>query len=229
MPLFIDPLGSKRIGLINYSTGNTASVAYFLERLDLSYVVVSTAADLSFCDAAILPGVGHFHTACQSLRASGLFYELQRLSSLDFPLIGICLGFQLMTLGSEESSIDSGLGIFPFHTFEIKPKSPNFKVPHIGWNSLDASISGKPLFQHIDPCESFFFYANRFGVRPNSSCSVDQTKYTHSGQWLAVAHQGNSLGVQFHPEKSRSNGYLIMKNFFKLAFNSDRYFKSLSS
>ena len=111
-----DSFTSKKIGIIDYSTGNTASIGYFLDRLGLSYALISTPRDLNHIDAAILPGVGHFHTACQSLRESGLFIELQRLSASSFPLIGICLGFQLMTMGSEESPHDSGLEIFPFKT-----------------------------------------------------------------------------------------------------------------
>ena len=209
----------KKIGIVNYSTGNTASVGYFLDRLGLDHQLVSTPDDLIHCDAAILPGVGHYHTAYQSLMSSGLFAEIKRLSGVGFPVIGICLGFQLMTLGSEESPFDPGLNIFPFSTVEIKPQLPNFKVPHIGWNSLDVTTSDTPLFHQIIPGVSRFFFANRFGVKLNTSSNVSQALYTHSGQWIAIAHSGNALGLQFHPEKSRSNGYTIVNNFFNLVFN----------
>ena len=134
-----DSLHSKKIGILDYSTGNTSSVGYFLDRLGFSHALISTPGDLIDCDAAILPGVGHFHTACQSLRESGLFNELKCLSDAGFPLIGICLGFQLMTMGSEESPNDPGLEIFPFNTFEIKPSLPNFRfliLAGILWRAL---------------------------------------------------------------------------------------------
>ena len=94
-------------------------------RLGLDSQLVSPD-DLIQCDAAILPGVGHFHTAHQSLMSSGLFSEIKRLSVVGFPIIGICLGFQLMTLGSEEAPFDPGLNIFPYSTVEIKPQFTYF-------------------------------------------------------------------------------------------------------
>ena len=82
--------------------------------------------------------------------SSGLFSEIKRLSVVGFPIIGICLGFQLMTVGgSEEAPFDPGLNIFPYSTVEIKPQFPIFKVPHIGWNSLDLTKSDTPLFHQI--------------------------------------------------------------------------------
>ena len=129
-----------KIGIVDYVTGNIASLEMALAELDVTTVSIGSAADFACVDAAILPGVGHFGPAAFSLENSGLRKSLLKLIDQGFPVLGICLGFQLLTASSEEAPGVDGLGVLPGFTQRLRPVNSRIhKVPHLGWNLIRPS------------------------------------------------------------------------------------------
>jgi len=206
-------LNVSRIGILNYGTGNLSSVQKsFSEILECPSVVVSPA-DLESIDALVLPGVGHFGFAMRYLIETGLFAYLPSIIKDGLPTLGICLGFQLMCEYSEEDLTVRGLGLLPFGVSRLssQPKT-NVKVPQIGWNSVKPTVRRSSLFEGIDRDETFFYFANSFGVRVSETPMIN-TVYSHGDHYFASLESASIFGVQFHPEKSGEQGLKVLENF----------------
>jgi glutamine amidotransferase len=207
-----------KVGIVNYSTGNIHSVTNALDRIGSDHTIVREPQDLKKCDALIMPGVGHFHTAIQSLIFTGLDQAIYDSSSTGLPILGICLGFQLLTQSSDESPHESGLGLFPTRTVRLDPDDTTIhKVPHIGWNSLETDHNWPIILKDLESHDFCFYFANKYAVLPMQAFSCDQALYKHEKSWVAAASSKNVFGVQFHPEKSGNLGEKLLLNFLAYA------------
>lgn len=219
--LYAEPHGdgkivSKSVAIVDYGTGNIASLDQAFAAIGASAFLASTPNQLLAADAVVLPGVGHFGPASHALVSSGLGSELCRLLQAGLPCLGICLGFQLLTRSSAEAPGQPGLGLLPLHTVRIAPTNPRrHKVPHLGWNSLTTPAGEPSLLAGIAPERRLFYFANAYAVAPASAPSSPEAHYTHDQPWLALVQQGSIHAVQFHPEKSRVQGLQLLRNFLE--------------
>ncbi len=196
------------IGIVNYGAGNIFSLTAALDRLNLSYGMIKTAEDFEKYDRYIIPGVGHAGSAMKKLEDTGL---VPAITALRKPVLGICVGMQLLTTHSEEG--DSALiGIIPLKTRLFSDKL-NVKVPHTGWNKVFHS-SNDSLFSEIAPGTHFYFVHSYF-IEFNSIFTIALAEY--GIKFSAVIQKDNFYGVQFHPEKSGIAGEQLLKNFAHLA------------
>jgi glutamine amidotransferase len=197
------------IALIKYRAGNIASVSNALDRLGADYFLAETPQELDKADGVIFPGVGHANAAMESLRERGIDEWLKQTKK---PVLGICVGMQLLFETSTEGNT-IGLGVIPggLQRFE----SSTEKVPHMGWNTINAH-SDHPLLKGIEPDEHVYFVHSFYA--PENSYSIASCDYIHP--FIAVVSKDNYMGVQFHPEKSGSTGAKFLQNFLNHVYNT---------
>ena len=206
------------ICLVDYGTGNIASLGMALADLDASTSLVSSPGSLATADAVILPGVGHFGPAASALAASGVRDTLLSLIGQGLPALGICLGFQLLTTASEEAPGVDGLGLLPGVTQRLRPRNTQLhKVPHLGWNHVQAAADPPRLLHGLAADQQLFYFANAYGVAVIPEPPSCHAVYRHEVPWLGLVEQDSVFGVQFHPEKSRSQGLQVLRNFLAVA------------
>ncbi len=228
------------IAVVDYHKGNLLSVQRGLEALGASVLVTDDAAAIARADAIVLPGVGAFADAAESMRALGQLTAVRERIALGVPFLGICLGMHLMfeegTEGApqeddEESSHNAqGLAVLPGVVDRMPRRDAQgraHKVPHVGWNQVVPPADGKnaagrpaeaafasPLFAGIDPGE--FFYFTHSYVVPDGPFSIAET--THATAFPCAVQYGDAaFGVQFHPEKSSDAGSKLLGNFIAIA------------
>lgn len=194
------------IAVVDYGAGNLKSVANAVKYLGFNARITRDSRELELADAIILPGVGAFPDASERLRASGLDYVLKDQSTKK-PLLGICLGMQLLFDGSNEVRPCKGLGLIPGWVSKIET---NRKLPHIGWNSL-AFQNDSPIFSGLEDGAYVYFVHSFCGLAKQESYVTARTEYGPSV--IAAVGQGNAYGCQFHPEKSGEIGLQILRNF----------------
>ncbi len=203
------------IGIIDYGMGNLLSVEKAFRYIGQDVVVSSDAAQLKKADKIVLPGVGAFDDALYNLKKAGVQDVIYEAVSDQKPFLGICLGMQLLFDSSEETSQDTpskGLGILPGSILKI-PAKPGYKVPQIGWNSIQLDPKC-PLFDGIDQGSYVYFVHSYYLKAKNRGDVVATVDYSVP---LDVAVWHNSVfAVQFHPEKSGEVGLSILKNFVKM-------------
>ncbi len=192
-----------KVAIIKYNAGNTQSVIYALNRLGIEPVVSEDPEVLKSADKVIFPGVGEASTAMEFLRLRNLDQLLPKLTQ---PVLGICLGLQLMCTHSEENNT-KGLNIFPI---KVKLFPPLEKVPHMGWNNLHELKS--PLMKGITD-GSYVYFVHSYYAEV-SEYTIGTTHYINS--FSAALHYKNFYAVQFHTEKSSTIGAAILKNFIDL-------------
>jgi len=195
------------IAIIDYGLGNLKSVKCALDRLGEEAGITSRAADMLAADGVILPGVGAFERAMRNLRELDLLAAVRHVADSGTPLLGICLGLQLLFSESTEHGRHRGLDILPGTVTRF---DTDLKVPHMGWNEVRQE-RGSRLFDGIED-GSFFYFAHSYFVRPEDpNVVIGRTDY---GGWYASAVQkGRVFGVQFHPEKSGPTGLKMLANF----------------
>ncbi len=198
------------IAIVDYGLGNVCSVAGAVERLGRPATITSSAADLERADRLILPGVGAFGDGMERLRDLGLLEPLTRLVVGEKkPILGICLGAQLMARVGHEFGRHEGLGWVDAEVVRIEPPPP-LRVPHVGWNDL-LQVRPSPLFADV-PGDALFYYVHSFQVRcAREEIVVGRTDY--GGSITAAFQQDNVYATQFHPEKSQRHGLTILENF----------------
>jgi glutamine amidotransferase len=202
------------IAIINYGLGNLTSILNMCKRLGIDAVITSDPEELRKADKLILPGVGHFKKGMDNLKTSGLQDLLNELVLKEHkPILGICLGAQLMTMHSEEGDVD-GLQWVNANTVRFKTERLNgLKVPHMGWSDITPK-DNNPLWEGL-PAEPRFYHVHTYHFAFNDKAEVSAT--THYGYDFACAfHHSNIYGTQFHPEKSHRFGMKVLENFAKL-------------
>ncbi|MGQ9446294.1 imidazole glycerol phosphate synthase subunit HisH [Xanthomonas axonopodis pv. khayae] len=196
------------VALIDAGGANLGSVRYALERLGVDARVVRDAAGLQGAQRVILPGVGAAPEAMSRLRAQGL---VEPLRELQVPLIGICLGMQLLFEHSEEGDVEC-LGLLPGIVRHMTP-ALGIRVPHMGWNQLvpmrdSALLAGLP-----ERASAYFVHGYAAPVTADTVAACD-----HGGLFTAVVQNGLRCGAQFHPERSAETGARILRNFLEMSF-----------
>ncbi len=193
----------QKIAIIDYGAGNIRSVKYALERLNVDSILTSDPNTIKNADKVIFPGVGEASSAMKQLREKGLD---TLISSLAQPVLGICLGMQLMCDFTEEGNT-KGLGIFPYKVLKFPADK---KVPHMGWNTIEEIYTD--IFSNIE-ADNFVYFVHSFYVPVNSD-SIANCNYIVP--FCAALKKENFYGCQFHPEKSGKMGETILKNFLAL-------------
>jgi glutamine amidotransferase len=193
-----------KLVIIKYNAGNIQSVSFALERLGVDFSITDDVEEIKKADKVIFPGVGEASTTMNYLRSKKLDHLIV---SLKQPVLGICLGMQLMCKHSEENNTEC-LGIFN-ETVKYFIPDRDMKVPHMGWNNLSLTTSW------LDPAieSKYAYFVHSYYVPVNKSTSA-VTDYIIP--FSAAMHQGNFYAVQFHPEKSAETGELVLKSFMKL-------------
>ena len=190
----------KKVVLIDYGAGNVRSVSFALERLGIEPILTSDKQVIQSATHVIFPGVGHAKSAMEALSEKGL---VEFIPTLKQPVLGVCLGMQLMCRFSEEGNTP-GLGIFDVDVIRF---NENLKVPHMGWNSL---IEGHELLQGID--EQVYFVHSYYVPE----CANTMAVCDYHGRFSAALVKDNFFGCQFHPEKSGAPGAEILKRFLNV-------------
>ena len=195
-----------KVAVVKYNAGNIRSVDYALKRLGVEAVITADKEILQSADKVIFPGVGEAGTTMNHLKATGLDELIKNLRQ---PVIGICLGMQLMCRHSEEGGGD-GLNIFDVDVKRFVPQKHEDKVPHMGWNTIGKTNS--KLFEGFTE-EEFVYFVHSFYV-PVCDFTAAETDYIHP--FSAALHKDNFYATQFHPEKSGKTGERILRNFLDL-------------
>lgn len=196
-----------KVAIIKYNAGNIYSVYCAVTRLGAEAVITDDVEEIRSADKVIFPGVGEARAAMEYLNEKGLSDVIRGLKQ---PVLGICIGMQLMCKHSEEGDIDC-LGIFDVPVVRFNPADKSLKVPQVGWNQITGH-SGNPLYEGIRE-DDYVYYVHSYHV-PVCPWTIAQTDYVHP--YSASLHKDNFWATQFHPEKSGSVGERIIANFLKM-------------
>ncbi|WP_456277707.1 imidazole glycerol phosphate synthase subunit HisH [Bacillus sp. AK128] len=199
------------IGIIDYGMGNLYSVSKALERLEYDYVLSSDVKELEKAKGLILPGVGSFKDAMGILNETGLTGFIKEQTEAGKPLLGICLGMQLLFEESEENGLTKGLGLLEGRVARfpgVTNTGEKYKVPHMGWNRL-AFHQENPLLADLE--EGHVYFVHSYFVDTVDPVVLASSSY--DVQVPAIVGRKNVLGTQFHPEKSGDLGVAILKNY----------------
>lgn len=206
------------IGIVDYGMGNLFSVSKALERLNADYFISGDKEELLRADALLLPGVGSFRDAMAVLQAD----TIKEFAASGKPLLGICLGMQLLFEDSDENGLTKGLGLLPGKVRRFPGKTgegETYKVPHMGWNKLEF-VKSSPLLEGLE--EDYVYFVHSYFVSADNS-EVLLAKANYHEEVSAVVGRDNIFGMQFHPEKSSKLGMALLNNFLQLVEERIRY------
>jgi glutamine amidotransferase len=198
------------IAIVDYGMGNKRSVEKALAHVGAEPLITSDADQLRAAGAVILPGVGAFPEAMRRLRASGLDEVVRERAAAGVPLLGICLGMQLLFDSSTEHEGEIGLGLLPGDVDTLAAP----KLPHIGWNEV-AFARRSPLVSGLGDAAAFY-HVHSFVCRPAEDDDV-VGRGDYGEPFASIVERDNVMGAQFHPEKSSRDGLALLRNFAKLA------------
>lgn len=204
------------VAIIDYGVGNLFSLSSSLRYLGIEVKVTADAQELQAAERIILPGVGAFGDAAAKLRESGLFALVQELAGEGKPLLGICLGMQLLFERGFEYGEHQGLGLIPGTVEALQPDlaDKSLKVPHIGWNSLKI-LRPDPLFKYFKDGE-FVYYVHSYYAKNCAENTLAVSDYSLPVTGVVRNGQGSVWGCQFHPEKSGAAGLRLLRAFAEI-------------
>lgn len=199
------------IGIVSIGLSNLGSLQGALERVDANYQLVDDPSNLTLVDRLILPGVGSFSHAMKNLESRNLVNPLKEFFSSGKPMMGICLGMQLLGEEGVEGSEVPGLGLVAGSSSKL-PEDGAHRVPHMGWNSIEI-LHPHPVLEGV-PSESDFYFVHSYAIAGFEAPQA-LAKTNHGVDFLSGVYRENLVGFQFHPEKSQRNGSKIIENFVK--------------
>ena len=217
------------IALIDYGISNLRSVQKAFAHMGVDVTLIDTPDQLAQADRLILPGVGAFRAGMDGLRVRGLIEPIKQAVVAGKPLIGICLGMQLLFESSDELGDTVGLGLLPGHVMKIKMQDArsamqesdpsllitrhSLKIPHMGWNQLDL-VRGHPLVNGVES-GAYAYFVHSYAVYPAQRDIVIATT-DYGGPFASIVGRGAICGLQFHPEKSQAVGLRLLQNFLEM-------------
>lgn len=202
------------IGIVDYKMGNLASVINAFVKVGAVATLESDPSKLNHYDKLILPGVGAFGDAMAHLKENGMDEAVKNFATTGKPLLGICLGMQLLFESSEEFGATQGLGLIPGKVvaFDERKFDHTLKVPHMGWNELFVQKE-TAIFEGL-PQEFYLYFVHSYHAVCDDAYAIGKTHYGY--EFVSAVQNGNIYGIQPHPEKSHNNGLKIIENFAKL-------------
>lgn len=199
--------------IVDFSMGNLRSVQKAFERIKIPAIISSNSEEILSSNKIVLPGVGNFEKGIYNLKFSGLFETLNEAVIVKgIPILGICLGMQLMTEHSEEGNIQ-GFGWIKAKTIKLYTEKSMLKIPHMGWNNLFMKNKSE-LFSNITS-EDLFYFAHSYFVKCEDPKNI-LTETNYGFNFVSSFNKNNIYGCQFHPEKSHDIGLKVIKNFTEL-------------
>lgn len=205
---------STRIAVINYGMGNLRSVSQALHAVGATVTVCASPAEAAGADGLVLPGVGALDDCVEALRRTGFAGFVREWIAADRPFLGVCLGMQALFDGSEEGRVP-GLGVFPGRCVRFRLPA-EFKVPHMGWNTVTLRQPDCPLTEGLAPEGESFYFVHSYHVVPADPALVLGT-CDYGGPFVAAIARGRCFATQFHPEKSQARGLMLYRNFAALS------------
>jgi glutamine amidotransferase len=198
------------ISILNYRMGNLASIQNMFKKVGVSSRLIATAEEVDEARVLVIPGVGKFDYAIRQIESMGLLASLEKAAlSRRIPILGICLGMQLMTRGSEEGQLP-GLGWINADSRLISGASQGLRVPHMGWNLVTVQ-KPNPYFDD-NLSEHRFYFVHSYAVHCDDPADI-LTTTPYAGEFVSAYSVGNLVGVQFHPEKSHKFGASFLRRF----------------
>jgi len=199
----------KNVVIIDYGLGNLRSVMRGIEAAGASATITGNAEEIAAADGIVLPGVGAFHEGMDQL---GPLKETVCAATKEVPLLGICLGMQMLMDSSEEHGTQEGLGLIPGCVRRF-PRVPGVKVPHMGWNTIQLNKANNPLLSGLSP-EEYVYFVHSYYADTTPEYTLTTTEYIVP--FASSIVKDNIYGVQFHPEKSGAVGLRLLRNFIDL-------------
>jgi glutamine amidotransferase len=199
------------VAVVDYGAGNLHSVRHALELVGGDVLVTTRPEDLRTAERIVLPGVGAFGECAARLRASGFVESLEeQVRGQGKPLLGICVGMQLLAREGYELGVHAGLNWVPGVVTRLDPGSSGLKIPHVGWNDIEP-VCDSPMFQGFRR-ESTFYFTHSYHLALDDA-SFEAAACEYGGRFTAAVLRGNIVATQFHPEKSQENGLKLLENF----------------
>jgi glutamine amidotransferase len=199
-----------KIAVVAYGLNNIGSVRRALTELGAEVAIAEGPDALAGASGVVLPGVGAFGEAMARLRATGWVEPLRRQAAQGTPLLGICLGMQLLGSSSDEGGDEEGLGVIPGRVRRIDALGCTLRIPHVGWNEVRFD-GAAPLFRHV-PQGTDFYFVHSYALDPDDAAATCATT-TYGTPLTAAVQRGRVFGTQFHPEKSSRAGRQVLRNF----------------
>lgn len=200
------------ITVIDYGVGNIGSILNMLRKIEVPCQATSDPAVIRNAQKLILPGVGHFNAGALALKETGIGETIIDATSRGVPLLGVCLGMQLLTNGSAEGGLD-GLGLVSGKCFKLDLKNQGLRVPHMGWNRVTPVENAKLFGQGVD--ELRYYFVHSYHVVCDDPSDVAATCF-YGIQFTCAFQRDHIFGVQFHPEKSHRFGMEVLRQFSKV-------------
>ncbi len=202
------------IVIIDYGVGNINSILNMFKKIGVDAKLSENPEELLSADKVILPGVGSFDYAINQLKDTGYYdYVLKYANEVKRPLLGICLGMQMLGISSEEG-IEPGLGLIQFRNIKFKFEDSKLKVPHMGWNLVTSTKPTEKFSENFTDDFRFYFVHSYYAVCENEDNILLTCDY--GTKFSAAVQKDNIYGVQFHPEKSHKFGMQLLRNFSEL-------------
>jgi len=199
------------IGIIDYGMGNILSVKNAFEYLGADVTICTRAEELEDAERLVLPGVGSFGDCMSNLRNRGFIDALDRaVKKQRKPILGICLGMQMMASKGYESGEFAGLGWFDAEVVRLTPAEKRLRIPHVGWNNL--SFTGKSFLFDGIPANPDVYFVHSYYMKCNDKSNII-AEFDYAGRFTAAVGKENIVATQFHPEKSQDYGMRMLRNF----------------
>ncbi|MCB0317354.1 MAG: imidazole glycerol phosphate synthase subunit HisH [Bdellovibrionales bacterium] len=204
------------VGVIDCGISNITSVLNALKYLDIPNTLIKNSKDFDSCSHLILPGVGSYHAGMKSLNDKCFIEIILQKTEAGIPLLGICLGMQLLGENGEEFGPTKGLGLIPGSINKMKPKTAEARIPHVGWNAVKQTQNS--FLWHAIENETTFYFVHSYAFEDTPKEFVVGT-CDHGGEVICAVQNTSSgkrvYGAQFHPEKSQKHGLQLLRNFFE--------------